>query len=127
MRDGTTGLYGSWQDAQDEYRRHSYLTTANVMAWKALGGLAELNAALGRDDAAARLAAEADQLRRAILQHLVIEREGVRLFAAGWDGKADYLVEDIPPGSLFRLPALGFVAEDDSVFAATAAWLQSAA
>jgi hypothetical protein len=127
MRDERTGLYTSWQDAQDEYRRHAFLTNANVMAWKALGDLASLNAALGRDGEAARLAADADRLRGAILAHLVIEKDGKRIFAAGWDGAADYLVEDIPPGSLFKLPALGFVAEDDPVFAETSAWLQSSA
>ncbi|MDR3373720.1 MAG: glycoside hydrolase family 125 protein [Ancalomicrobiaceae bacterium] len=126
-RDEATGLYASWQDAQDEYRRHPYLTNANVLVWKALGSLASLSAALGRDSDASRFAAEADHLRDAILKHLVIDKDGKRIFAAGWDGAADYLVEDIPPGSLFKLPALGFVAEDDPVFAATSAWLQSSA
>jgi meiotically up-regulated gene 157 (Mug157) protein len=97
------------------------------MIWKALGDLASLNAALGRGDEAARLTAEADRLRRAILAHLVVKKDGKRIFAAGWDGETDYLVEDIPPVSLFKLPALGFVAEDDPVFAETSAWLQSSA
>ncbi|SDR57703.1 Protein of unknown function [Rhizobiales bacterium GAS113] len=127
VRDEKTGLYTSWQDAQDEYRRHPFLTNANVMIWKALGDLASLNAALGRGDEAARLTAEADRLRRAILAHLVVEKDGKHIFAAGWDGETDYLVEDIPPVSLFKLPALGFVAEDDPVFAETSAWLQSSA
>ena len=66
-------------------------------------------------------------MRSAILEHLVIDKDGTRMFACGWDGATDYLIEDIPPGSLFKLPALGFIAEDDPVFAATAKWLQSAA
>lgn len=126
-RDDATGLYASWQDAQDEYRRQPFLTVANVLVWKALHGLAGLAAALGQAGEAARHAAEAERLRGAILARLVVEADGGRRFAAGWDGGADYLFEDIPPGSLFRLPALGFVAEDDAVFAATAAWLQSPA
>ena len=127
VRDQKTGLYTSWQDAQDEYRRHPFLTNANVMVWKALGGFASLNTALGREDEAGRLTAEADRLRRAILAHLVVEKDGKRIFAAGWDGEMDYLIEDIPPVSLFKLPALGFVAKDDPVFAETSAWLQSSA
>jgi hypothetical protein len=127
VRDPATGLYASWQDAQDEYRRHPFLTNANVLVWKALGDLADLHRRLGRDEAARRLAVEADHLRTAILTHLVVERDGVRLFCAGWDGGDDHLVEDIPPGSLFKLPALGFLAEDHPVFLATSARLRSAA
>jgi hypothetical protein len=126
-RDATTGLYGSWQDAQDEYRRHPFLTNANVLVWKALGDLAEIHATLGRADEARRLGAEAEHLKRAILARLVVERDGERLFSAGWDGESDHLVEDIPPGSLFKLPALGFVGEDDPLFVATSARLRSAA
>jgi GH15 family glucan-1,4-alpha-glucosidase len=127
VRDEATGLYASWQDAQDEYRRHPFLTTANVLVWRALGDLALLFTTLGRSDAAARLTAEAEHLRGAVLSHLVIERDGTRIFAAGWDGAGDHLVEDIPPGSLFRLPALGFVDEDDPVFLATSDRLRSPA
>lgn len=126
-RDDATGLYASWQDAQDEYRRAPFLTVANVLAWSALRGLAEVFVALGRDDAAAASMAEVERLRGAILRHLVIEHDGRRLFAAGWDGQNGYLVEDIPPGSLARLPALGFVAEDDPVIRATLDWLRSPA
>lgn len=126
-RDAATGLYTSWQDAQDEYRRQPFLTNANVLAWKALGGLAALNSALGRDEEAQKFTAEAAHLKAAILEHLVVEKDGKRMFVAGWDGKTDYLFEDIPPGSLFKLPALGFVSEKDPVFAATVAWLKSPA
>ncbi|MDK9696134.1 MAG: glycoside hydrolase family 125 protein [Siculibacillus sp.] len=125
--DATIGLFISWQDAQDEYRRHPFLTCANVLAWKALGELGFLSRTLGREDAAARFEAAAERTRDAILRHLVVECDGRRIFAAGWDGAEDHLIEDIPPGSLFRLPALGFVAEDDPVFVATADRLRSAA
>lgn len=127
VRDARTGLFTSWQDAQDEYRRHPFLTCANVLAWKALGDLGRLAATLGRAGEAASFADAAERLRAAILTHLVIEHDGRRMFAAGWDGEGDHLIEDIPPGSLFRLPALGFVDEDDPVFVATADWLRSPA
>lgn len=126
-RDEATGLYASWQDAQDEYRRAPFLTVANVLAWSALRGLAAVFGVLGRDAKAAAPQAEAERLRGAILQHLVVEHAGRRMFAAGWDGADGYLVEDIPPGSLARLPSLGFIAEDDPVFRATLDWLRSPA
>ena len=37
---------------------------------------------------------------------------------------ADFV--DVPPGSLLKLPGLGFVAEDDPLFVRTYAWLHSA-
>ena len=124
-RDDVTGLYASWQDAQDEYRRAPFLTTANVLTWKALSALSDLSRALGRDAAQQAHTREAERLRRAILDHLVVERDGRRVFAAGWDGGDVFLDEDIPPGSLFRLPALGFIAENDPVFIATAERLRA--
>jgi meiotically up-regulated gene 157 (Mug157) protein len=33
---------------------------------------------------------------------------------------------DVPPGSLLKLPALGFIAEDDPLFVRTYNWLHSA-
>lgn len=126
-RDDATGLYASWQDAQDEYRRAPFLTVANVLAWSALRGLAEVFKGLGRGAEATAHEGEAERLRGAILRHLVIEHDGRRMFAAGWDGADGSLAEDIPPGSLARLPALGFVAEDDPVFGATLDWLRSPA
>jgi meiotically up-regulated gene 157 (Mug157) protein len=35
-------------------------------------------------------------------------------------------VTDIPPGSLLKLPILGFLAEDDPLFVRTSEWLHSA-
>ena len=59
---------------------------------------------------------------------------GVRLGAEGAGGpifaatvsatEADFM--DVPPGSLLKLPDLGFIAEDDPLFVRTYAWLHSA-
>jgi hypothetical protein len=127
VRDAETGLYETWQDSQDEYRRQPFLTYDNVLAWRALGGLATLQDALGEGEAAKTTRAEAEHLKAAILAHMVQDHEGRRIFVAGWGPKFGPLFEDIPPGSLFRLPALGFVSEEDPVFKATVEWLMSPA
>ena len=46
------------------------------------------------------------------------------VFVFATDGK-NVVIADAPPGSLLKLPALGFVTENDPVFARTYRWLHS--
>ncbi len=46
------------------------------------------------------------------------------IFASATDGE-NYATTDIPPGSLLKLPTLGFIAEDDPLFRRTYDWLHS--
>jgi meiotically up-regulated gene 157 (Mug157) protein len=46
------------------------------------------------------------------------------IFVCATDGK-NPLFADVPPGSLMKLPALGFISEDDPVFIRTYEWLHS--
>jgi hypothetical protein len=46
------------------------------------------------------------------------------MFASATDGKR-FVFTEIPPGSLMKLPGLGFIAETDRVFANTYQWLHS--
>lgn len=126
-KDAATGLYASWQDAQDEYRRQPFLTVDNVLTWKALLALSDLHASLGDAAGSAAWRAEALGLDAAIRRHLIAPHDGQPRIAAGWDGKDDRLWEDIPPGSLFRLPSLGFIDGQSAEFLATADWLHSPA
>jgi uncharacterized protein len=122
------GLYSSLQDSQDEYQKRPYLTYDNVLTWRALLDMASLYDRLKQPDEAGRLRKRAASLKHAILQHCTASGAlGVSgtIFAAATDGKSPLFVE-IPPGSLMRLPALGFVPESDPVFERTYAWLHSA-
>lgn len=121
------GLYSSLQDSQDEYQKRPYLTYDNVLTWHALLDMAELYGRLDEADQAKKLTERAAGLKQAILkQCIAFGAPGATgtIFAAATDGKSPLFVE-IPPGSLMRLPALGFVAENDPVFARTYAWLHS--
>jgi meiotically up-regulated gene 157 (Mug157) protein len=121
MRDPATGLYETFQDAEDEYVQKPFSVYDNVLAWKALNDLAALQ---NRDD----LRSAAAALKSAIMKYGVrsgAEGAGAPIFAAtvsATDG--DFM--DVPPGSLLKLPFLGFIAEDDPLFVRTYNWLHSA-
>jgi hypothetical protein len=118
LRDPATGLYETFQDAEDEYVQKPFSVYDNVLTWRALNDLASLGK---RDD----LRAQAAALKAAIMRYGVrsgAEGAGGPIFAAtvsATDG--DFM--DVPPGSLLKLPYLGFIAEDDPLFVRTYNWL----
>lgn len=123
LRDPATGLYETFQDAEDEYVQKPFSVYDNAITWKALNDLAALDKRNAAD-----LLARAAALKTAILKY------GVRSGAEGADGPifaatvsatgADFM--DVPPGSLLKLPYLGFISEDDPLFVRTYNWLHSA-
>ncbi len=110
-----TGLFSTHEDSQDEYVKEIYFTYANAMVWKALMALSELRRS-------PRHAALAAKLKKKILEHCVDAERGI--FRRATDLK-HHLFNDVPPGSLLRLPAIGFIKESDPVFAKTYEWLHS--
>lgn len=125
QRDARTGLYATFQDAQDEYVRKPFSVYDNVLTWQALRTLAGIAT---RDHQVARAKAltdEAAHLKAAILHYGVqvgVPGADGPILAATTDGSnAD--VMDVPPGSLMKLPYLGFLREDDPLFVRTYAWL----
>jgi hypothetical protein len=121
LQDPQTGLYETFQDAEDEYVQKPFSVYDNVLAWKALNDLAALE---NRDDLRDRAAA----LKAAILKFGVrsgAEGAGGPIFAATVSANdGDFM--DVPPGSLLKLPHLGFISEDDPLFVRTYNWLHSA-
>lgn len=125
--DPQTGLYATLQDAQDEYRKQPFNTVDNVMAWRAFLDLADMYRQLREDAIADDLAAKAQALRSAILHHSVdasAPGAGGPIFVSATDGKTP-IYADVPPGSLMKLPAFGFVDKNDPIFQRTYAWLHS--
>jgi len=120
LRDLSTGLYETFQDAEDEYVQKPFSIYDNVIAWKALNDLATLSGEKA-------LRVRASTLKVAIMKY------GVRSGTPGASGPifaatvsatdADFM--DVPPGSLLKLPYLGFIAEDDPLFRRTYDWLHS--
>ncbi|HVU31430.1 MAG TPA: glycoside hydrolase family 125 protein [Sphingomicrobium sp.] len=122
VRDPVTGLYETFQDAEDEYVQKPFSIYDNVLAWKALGDVAAMDRSR-----AGELRARAEGLKAAILKYGVrsgAEGAGGPIFAATVSATAaDFM--DVPPGSLLKLPYLGFISEDDPLFVRTYNWLHS--
>lgn len=127
LRDPVTGLYETFQDSQDEYVRKPYSIYDNVLAWKAMNDLAALEGPRSRPGGGPDLRSRAAALKAAIMKYGV--RSGAEgasgpIFAATVSADAgDFM--DVPPGSLFKLPYLGFISEDDPLFVRTYDWLHS--
>jgi hypothetical protein len=121
LRDPATGLYETFQDAEDEYVQKPFSVYDNVLTWKALNDLAALQ---NRNELRARAVA----LRAAILKYGVrsgADGAGGPIFAATVSATAgDFM--DVPPGSILKLPYLGFISQDDPLFVRTYDWLHSA-
>jgi hypothetical protein len=126
--DSATGLYSSLQDAQDEFQRLPFITYDNVLSWRALNNLTTLFNRLGEEAEAGKMSARAAALHDAILAHCVSSDApgaGGPIFASATGG-GQFAFTEIPPGSLMKLPALGFVPETDPIFARTYSWVHSA-
>jgi len=125
--DAETGLYTTLQDAQDEYRKQQFSTYDNVLVWKAMLEMAKFATSSKDTKTANEMIARATALRKAILEHCV--KTGApgatdTILVSATDGKSP-IFADVPPGSLFRLPALGFIQENDPLFIRTYEWLHS--
>jgi len=124
---GREGLYWTEQDSQDENRRELYETYDNALVWRALEDAADIYRALGDTGRATQLLKDAAAVHAAVMKRLVAPgAPGASgpIFAFGWDG-AHYTFDDVPPGSILKLPILGFVPEGDPVFRRTYQWLHS--
>jgi meiotically up-regulated gene 157 (Mug157) protein len=127
--DPGTGLYSTLQDSQDEYQKLPFNTYHNVLTWKALLSLSDLLDGLHDSASAREMSLRAEALKKAIWKYCISDKApGATgaIFAFATDGK-NSIFEDTPPGSLLKLPALGFLAENDPVFVRTYEWLRSPA
>ena len=126
-RDPETGLYSSLQDSQDEYQPLPFLTYDNVLVWRALLDLSELYRSMNDVATAKKMSDSAASLHVAVLKYCIATgapgADGT-IFVSATDGK-HAIFTDIPPGSLMKLPSLGFVPESDPVFGRTYSWLHS--
>ena len=125
--DPATGLYSSLQDSQDEFQKLPFITYDNALVWRALTDLAGLYKLLNDPADSQEMTRRAAALHEAVLAHCVsasAPNAGGPVFASATDGK-NFVFTEIPPGSLLKLPALGFLPETDPIFARTYQWLHS--
>ncbi len=125
--DTHSGLYSTLQDAQDQYRKQGFSTYDNVLVWRAWKDYADLSQRLNDSAEANDAINRAESLHQAILKTCVSPNApGATgtIFVSATDGQNPILA-DVPPGSLMKLPALGFISEDDPLFIRTYDWLHS--
>jgi GH15 family glucan-1,4-alpha-glucosidase len=129
--DAESGLYSSLQDSQDEFQPLPFITYDNVLSWRAFTDLAAMFNRLGDPAGAQDMTARAKALHAAVLAHCVSSQApgatgplAAPMFASATDGK-QFVFTEIPPGSLMKLPSLGFIAETDPIFVNTYRWLHS--
>jgi hypothetical protein len=125
--DPATGLYSSLQDSQDEFQKLPFITYDNALVWRAFTDLADLYKRLNNLNESQEMTKRATALHDAILTQCVspsVPNSGGPIFASATDGK-NYVFTEIPPGSLFKLPALGLIPESDPAFVRTWQWLHS--
>jgi meiotically up-regulated gene 157 (Mug157) protein len=126
--DASTGLYSTLQDAQDEYEKVPFVTYDNVLVWKAFLDMSTLFDNLHDPADAQAMTSRAAALRKAIMTYCVASgapgADGP-IFVSATDGKKQHVFVDIPPGSLMKLPILGFISQDNPLFVRTYNWLHS--
>jgi hypothetical protein len=125
--DPANGLYSSLQDSQDEFQKMPFITYDNALVWRALSDLADLYKRLNDSASAEDMNKRSAALHAAILAHCVspsAPNASGPIFASATDG-VHYVFTEIPPGSLFKLPLLGFIPESDPTFVRTWQWLHS--
>jgi uncharacterized protein len=128
--DPVTELYSTLQDAQDQYRKQPFNTYNNVLVWHVFQELARMYRRLADSAAASDADARAAKLHDAIMDRCQAVAPGSndKIFVSATDGKKPVInpiLADVPPGSLLKLPALGFVSEDNPTFVRTYEWLHS--
>ena len=120
-----TELYATFLLSTDDPAPMPYVTYDNVLVWKALTFLAELEAGQGHTVASSALALRAGDVREAILEHCVVDGPKGKQFAGAVDLDGHQVLFDEPPGSLALLPHYGFCGGDDLIYHNTVRWIDS--
>jgi hypothetical protein len=120
-------LYDTLSGPDDDFEPQGFLTVDNVLVWKALHCLADLKDKLGRGHESKEHRDQAERVRQAVRQHLVVDGPRGRMFVWSSDLRGKHRFYDSPPGSLKLLPWWGFCGQDDPAWRATVAYLHSPA
>lgn len=120
-------LYDTLSGPDDDFEPQGFLTVDNVLVWKALLCLGDLKDKLGRGHESKEHREQAERVRQAVRQHLVVDGPRGRMFVWSSDLRGKHRFYDSPPGSLKLLPWWGFCGQDDPAWRATVAYLHSPA
>lgn len=120
-----TALFSTMLLPNGELALYPYTTFDNVFVWRCLKDLAwmyELIRDLDRSEENTNLA---EQVRKAVLEHCIVDGPAGRMFACGVDLNGSYHLGDSSQGSLELLSWFGFCEPDDPVYRNTVEWIFS--
>ncbi len=136
--DPGTGLYGTFLTPHDDPTDYPYLTFDNVLVWRALGILADLDEVgathyqgvshLKRAShlkSSAQLRQQAENLKQAILGKCVRSGPFGPQFVAAVDAAGGCDWNDLPGASWSLFPYYGFCAPDDPLYLNSLQWIYS--
>ena len=136
--DPQTGLYGTFLTPHDDPTAYPYLTYDNVLVWRALEILADLDEVGATHYASAshlkrashlkssaQLRQQAENLKQAILQKCVRQGPFGPQFVAAVDAAGGCDWNDLPGASWSLFPHYGFCAADDPLYLNSLKWIDS--
>ncbi len=123
--DPQVGLARTFLLPSDDPAPYPYVTYDNALLWAGLRAWAGVLAQRGRREASQRVQSLALQIRKAILERLVVPGPFGPMFCWASDLEGGYILYDEPPGSLELLPFYGFIGAEDPVYRNTVRWIYS--
>lgn len=118
-------LYETFLLPSDDETEYFYVTYDNALLSVTLERLGKVIQEEGLDAEAALLLQKADSIRRAVLEHCVVENDGKKVYAWAVDLKGKSKIYDEPPGSLQLLAYYGFVDRKDETYRNTVSLIRS--
>ncbi len=120
-----TELYETFLLPSDDETEYVYVTYDNALLSVTLERLGKVIQSEGLDAEAEMLLQMSDSIRRAVLEHCVVERDGEKVFAWAVDLKGKARIYDEPPGSLQLLTYYGFIDPEDETYLNTVSLIRS--
>ncbi|KAB3526260.1 metal-independent alpha-mannosidase [Alkaliphilus serpentinus] len=112
-------LYDTFLQPTDDMIVYPYLTYNNILVWRILKNLGEINEKLGNLDKKEELFKRADKVKTAINENCIVEHKGKKIFAWSVDLQGNFNIYDEPPGSLLLSAYMGFCSYEDEVYVDT--------
>ena len=109
----------------DDVAMHPYVTYDNALVWRMLVDLASIYERIGDVDRKDDTLNQAKRVKRAIMEHAVVDGPFGEMFAWSFDLEGNYRVLDYPQGSLQLLPYIGFCDPDLRQYKNTLRWIRS--
>jgi uncharacterized protein len=118
-------LYETTLLPSDDVAAHPYVTFDNVMVWRMLRDLGRIYDRIGDLDRKDDTVQMANSVRRAVMEHGIVDGPFGRMFAWSMDLKGNHRLHDNPQGSLQLLPYLEFCGPDLEQYVNTVRWIRS--